>query len=78
MEEKIYDRQVTKQSLSNRVVDQQQIERHFTLHELTELYTFTPDLLDEPKSQKSRRSCSALPKVAGSRSFSWLCKNRPC
>lgn len=69
MEEKIYDRQVTKQSLSNRVVDQQQIERHFTLHELTELYTFTPDLLDEPKSQKSRRSCSALPKVAGSRSF---------
>lgn len=63
MEEKIYDRQVTKQSLSNRVVDQQQIERHFTLHELTELYTFTPDLLDEPKSQKSRRSCSALPKV---------------
>lgn len=65
MEEKIYDRQVTKQSLSNRVVDQQQIERHFTLHELTELYTFTPDLLGEPKSQRSRRSCSALPKVIG-------------
>lgn len=71
MEEKIYDRQVTKQSLSNRVVDQQQIERHFTLHELTELYTFTPDLLDEPKSQKSRRSCSALPKVVGFRSLPW-------
>lgn len=68
MEEKIYDRQVTKQSLSNRVVDQQQIERHFTLHELTELYTFTPELLDEPKSQKSRRSRSALPKVRGFRS----------
>lgn len=65
MEEKIYDRQVTKQSLSNRVVDQQQIERHYTLHELTELYTFTPDLLNEPHCQKSRRSSSAVPKVVG-------------
>ncbi|XP_069002853.1 transcriptional regulator ATRX-like [Embiotoca jacksoni] len=62
MEEKIYDRQVTKQSLSNRVVDQQQIERHFTLHELTELYTFEPDLLDDPNSRKSRRPSSVLPK----------------
>lgn len=63
MEEKIYDRQVTKQSLSYRVVDQQQIERHFTLFELTELYTFEPDLLDDPRSKKSKRSTSVLPKV---------------
>lgn len=63
MEEKIYDRQVTKQSLSYRVVDQQQIERHFTLFELTELYTFEPDLLDDPHSKKSKRSTSVLPKV---------------
>ncbi|XP_019132017.2 transcriptional regulator ATRX [Larimichthys crocea] len=62
MEEKIYDRQVTKQSLSYRVVDQQQIERHFTLFELTELYTFEPDLLDDPNSKKSKRSTSVVPK----------------
>ncbi|XP_076606647.1 transcriptional regulator ATRX-like [Chaetodon auriga] len=62
MEEKIYDRQVTKQSLSYRVVDQQQIERHFTLSELTELYTFEPDLLDDPNSKKSRRPASVPPK----------------
>lgn len=63
MEEKIYDRQVTKQSLSYRVVDEQQIERHFTLFELTELYSFEPDLLDDPTSKKSKRSTSVLPKV---------------
>lgn len=63
MEEKIYDRQVTKQSLSNRVVDQQQIERHFTLFELTELYTFEPDLLDNPNSKKSKRTTTVVPKV---------------
>lgn len=63
MEEKIYDRQVTKQSLSFRVVDQQQIERHFTFHELTELYTFEPDLLNDPNSKKSKRPASLLPMV---------------
>uniref|UniRef100_A0AAQ5Y083 DNA helicase n=1 Tax=Amphiprion ocellaris TaxID=80972 RepID=A0AAQ5Y083_AMPOC len=62
MEEKIYDRQVTKQSLSYRVVDHQQIERHFTLMELTELYMFEPDLLDDPNSKKSKRPTSVLPK----------------
>ncbi|KAL0974368.1 hypothetical protein UPYG_G00219520 [Umbra pygmaea] len=62
MEEKIYDRQVAKQSLSFRVVDQQQIERHFTMNELNELYTFEPDLLDDPTGKKSKRSTPVLPK----------------
>ncbi|XP_051505384.1 transcriptional regulator ATRX isoform X1 [Myxocyprinus asiaticus] len=62
MEEKIYDRQIAKQSLSFRVVDQQQIERHFTMNELTELYTFEPDQLDDPSEKKSKRATPMLPK----------------
>ena len=63
MEEKIYDRQVTKQSLSNRVVDEQQIERHFTLFELTELYTFKPDWIDGSISATGRNKPTVVPKV---------------
>ncbi|TRZ02070.1 hypothetical protein DNTS_016491, partial [Danionella cerebrum] len=44
MEQKIYERQVAKQSLSFRVLDQQQIQRHFTHSQLHELYSFQPDL----------------------------------
>ncbi|XP_063046191.1 transcriptional regulator ATRX isoform X2 [Engraulis encrasicolus] len=62
MEEKIYDRQVAKQSLSYRVVDQQQIERHFTMNELTELYTFEPDLLEDPSAKKRKHATPMLPK----------------
>ncbi|XP_074529669.1 transcriptional regulator ATRX [Halichoeres trimaculatus] len=62
MEEKIYDRQVTKQSLSFRVVDQQQIERHFNANELAELYTFEPDQLDDPSGKKSKKATPLLPK----------------
>jgi transcriptional regulator ATRX len=43
MEEKIYQRQVTKQSLAQRVIDEHQIDRHFTSQELRELYAFEPD-----------------------------------
>ena len=59
MEEKIYNRQVTKQSLAARVMDEQQIERHFTYSDLKELYTFTPDKLDDGTEKPTPK----LPKV---------------
>jgi transcriptional regulator ATRX len=34
---------VTKQSLSQRVIDEHQLDRHFTSNELRELYAFEPD-----------------------------------
>ncbi|XP_015111784.1 transcriptional regulator ATRX [Diachasma alloeum] len=56
MEEKIYNRQVTKLSLSCRVVDEQQIERHYTHSDLAELYTLdrppeTPETIGCPKDR---------------------------
>ena len=44
MEEKIYQRQVNKQSLSQRVLDEHQLDRHFTSQELADLYRFEPDV----------------------------------
>uniref|UniRef100_A0A674AII5 DNA helicase n=1 Tax=Salmo trutta TaxID=8032 RepID=A0A674AII5_SALTR len=77
MEEKIYDRQVAKQSLSFRVVDQQQIQRHFTLFELTELYMFEPDLLDDPNSEKkSKRITPLLPKDMVLAELLQICKEQ--
>uniref|UniRef100_A0A1A9V9H3 Transcriptional regulator ATRX n=1 Tax=Glossina austeni TaxID=7395 RepID=A0A1A9V9H3_GLOAU len=49
MEEKVYSRSVTKQAMSFRVVDEQQIDRHYNMAELAELYTLTkPDYTNRP------------------------------
>lgn len=39
MEEKIYERQVTKEAISKRVIDEQQIDRHYKEKDILELYT---------------------------------------
>lgn len=49
MEEKVYSRSVTKQAMSNRVVDEMQVDRHFSYGELAELYTLTEyDMNERP------------------------------
>ncbi|XP_070139732.1 transcriptional regulator ATRX homolog isoform X4 [Drosophila kikkawai] len=55
MEEKVYSRSVTKQAMSFRVVDEQQIDRHYNMAELAELYTLTIP-------QKIERTVPVLPK----------------
>lgn len=55
MEQKIYERQISKLSLAFRVVDEQQIDRHFNTKEQEILYEFEPK--SEPKSTLN------LPKV---------------
>ncbi|CAF3656265.1 unnamed protein product [Rotaria sordida] len=50
MEEKIYQRQVVKQSISQRVVDDHQLDRHFTQSDIKELYKFKPEQLPEARS----------------------------
>ncbi|CAF1001816.1 unnamed protein product, partial [Didymodactylos carnosus] len=52
MEEKIYQRQVVKQSLSQRVIDDHQLTRHFSEADIKELYNFTPESLPPVKSEQ--------------------------
>ena len=61
MEEKIYERQITKETLSQRVVDENQMDRHFNAADLQELYQFKPDRLDDPNSKE--RPTPKVPKV---------------
>lgn len=42
MEQKIYERQISKLSMAFRVVDEQQIDRHFDAQDQEKLYEFDP------------------------------------
>lgn len=45
---KVYERQVNKESLAARVVDEQQVGRHFSRHDTELLYKFAPKMLVKP------------------------------
>jgi len=62
MEEKIYNRQVTKQSTALRVVDEKQVARHYSLVELKELYRLEPEKEydNNPAIQEKVRSCGLV------------------
>lgn len=40
MEQKVYERQVAKQATAKRVIDEQQISRHYNQSDLQELYSY--------------------------------------
>ena len=84
MEEKIYERQIIKQSLSCRVVDEQAIQRHFKAGELSELYNFKPDTRKDrptPLVPKDRLLADLLLKhkefIVGYHEHDSLLENKP-
>lgn len=60
MENTIYDRQIAKQGLSNRVVDIEQTERHFNAGELEQLFTYR-----QPESAAVTEGVGSMDSVLG-------------
>lgn len=56
MEEKIYARNILKESTQHRVLDDSNMERHFTHEDVRDLYLFTP-------YEESEKVLPPVPKV---------------
>lgn len=54
MEERIYKRQVTKESTARRVTEEAQIQRHFSKSEIYQMYEFSPDIGDKNSQSQTR------------------------
>lgn len=61
MEEKIYERQVTKHAVSSLVIDEKEVHRYYTREEITELYTFKRKA---PLSDKALESSTTVSGVS--------------
>lgn len=59
MEEKIYDRQVSKLSIAKRVIDEHQVNRHYKEEDLQELYS-VKNLHPPMKHKRLNRSKDGL------------------
>ena len=63
MEERIYNRQVTKESIAKRVTTSAQIQRHYTNDQLESMYKFEPAALPEKDATDEQRPRLDPPKV---------------
>lgn len=68
IEEKVYQRQVSKQGLSANVVDMQEdSKQHFTLDELKALFSYKPDTLSDTHDLLHCKQCEAMAEEAARR-----------
>merc|ERR1712062_221469 len=73
MEEKIYERQVNKSSLGLRVVDEQQVDRHYSAEQLKELYKFAHEPAEKPQMAPPKDPILGEI-IRGEKTKDWVCK----
>ncbi|XP_018577757.1 transcriptional regulator ATRX [Anoplophora glabripennis] len=83
MEEKVYQRTVTKLAIAHRVVDKHQITRHYKSMDLQELYSCKPDadterpICNVPEDKVLAKLILKLPYIYKQHEHQALLKNRP-
>lgn len=63
MEEQIYKRQILKLATSKRVVDEQQIDRHYIETDVSQLYKFDEDAANQPPKTYDDQVENALQQI---------------